>query len=72
MQTMSSRRYDVEELTDLLKQEANISRVLRDLYGGDAVFDRSSQSYRLADIRGGQDQSCQITTSGRYAGRVVD
>lgn len=72
MTTMTSRRYDVEEIKDLLRQESNITHVLNDLYGGDAVFDRPSQSYRLADIRGGQGQSCQIKVSGQHAGRFID
>ena len=69
---MASRRYDVEDIKTLLREEHAISRVLEDLYGGDAVYDRASRSYRLADIRGGSGQSCQIRTTGEYAGRFVD
>lgn len=69
---MSSRRYDVEEIKTLLTQERNIVRVLEALYNGEAVFDRQTNTYRLADIRGGEGKSCQIKISGQYAGRFID
>lgn len=69
---MSSRRYDVEEIKSLLTQERNIVRVLEALYNGEATFDRQTNTYRLADIRGGEGRSCQIKISGQYAGRFID
>ena len=69
---MSSRRYDVEEIKSLLTQERNIVRVLEALYNGEATYDRQSNTYRLADIRGGEGRSCQIKISGQYAGRFID
>jgi len=69
---MSSRRYDVDEIKTLLTQERNIVRVLEALYNGEAIFDRQTNSYRLADIRGGEGKSCQIKISGQYAGRFID
>ena len=69
---MTARRYDVEEIKGLLRQEHLIARVLHELYGQDAIFDQASRSYRVADIRGGRGQSCQIKAAGDYAGRFVD
>ena len=69
---MSSRRYNVDEIKDLLTQERNIVQVLEALYNGDATYDRQTNTYRLADIRGGEGKSCQIKISGQYAGRFVD
>ena len=65
-------RFDLAEIKALLRREDNIARVLRDLYGEDPVFDGSSRSYRIADIRGGQGRSCQIAVAGEYAGRFTD
>ena len=65
-------RFDLAEIKALLRREDNIARVLRDLYGEDPVFDGSSRSYRIADIRGGQGRSCQIGVAGEYAGRFTD
>lgn len=69
---MSSRRYNVDEIKELLTQERNIVQVLEALYSGDATYDRQTNTYRLADIRGGEGKSCQIKISGQYAGRFID
>lgn len=56
---MSSRRYNVDEIKDLLTQERNIVQVLEALYNGDATYDRQTNTYRLADIRGGEGKAAR-------------
>ncbi|MFG6569802.1 hypothetical protein [Sulfitobacter sp. 1A13679] len=65
-----SRRYDIKAIRDLLTRPDNIERVIADLYGADAVRDKSA--YLVADATGGAGRSCRFETTGQFAGRFTD
>lgn len=65
-----SRRYDIKAIRDLLTRPENIERVISDLYGSDAVRDKTT--YLVADASGGAGRSCRFETTGQFAGRFKD
>ena len=48
---MSERRYDIASIRRLLREPRHIETVVRDLYGGDAVFEKSALC--VGDVAGG-------------------
>lgn len=65
-----SRRYDIAIIRNLLTQARNVERVIHDLYGQDAVQDKTA--FLVADAAGGSGRSCRFETVGKYAGKFRD
>ncbi len=67
---MTGRRYDTARIRKMLREPRHIETVVRDLYGGDAVFEKSALC--VGDVAGGAGRSCRFETLGRDAGRFRD